>query len=176
MRIVGLDLSLTSTGVAEWYDGDQRSWSHGRPGKLTDTLKQRAARIAESADDTVDWIMRDETPHWVLVESHTFAAKGGSQHDRSGLWWTVVGRLIYNGIPVVEVTPQGIKQFATGRGNASKDEVLLAVARRHPTIEFTTNDEADALTLVDIGKARWSHDLLDPNQIQQKVIAKVAWP
>ena len=175
MRIVGLDISLTSTGCADWWDGQRRSLSHGRAGKVTDTLRQRAARIAESADDTVDWVMSAH-PDRVLVEAHTFAAKGGSQHDRSGLWWTVVGRLIYNDIPVIEVSPSSLKQFATGKGNATKDQVLLAVARRHPDIEFTTNDEADAITLVDIGLARWDHTLFEPNQIQQKVIDKLVWP
>lgn len=178
MRIIGLDLSLTNTGCAEWYDGSYRTHRHGRAGTLADTLAQRANRLDDSRLETLDWVYDkgNEYADLVLVESHTFAAKGGSQHDRSGLWWLVVEALIANGTPVVEVTPQGIKQFATGRGNAGKDEVLSAVIRRHPDVEFRTNDEADALTLVDIGLARWSHEYFDPNLIQQKVIDKIAWP
>jgi crossover junction endodeoxyribonuclease RuvC len=177
MKIIGLDLSLTSTGIAEFEDGARRSWTHGRAGKRTDTLEDRAARIAESAENSVAAALQGhQRADLVLVEAHTFAAKGGSQHDRSGLWWTVVGRLIYSDVPVIEVSPSSIKLFATGKGNAGKDDVLLAVARRHPDFEFTTNDEADAITLVDMALARWSHDHFEPTAYQLRAIEKVVWP
>lgn len=173
MRIVGLDLSLTSTGCAEWENGTYESWHHGRGGKNTDTLKQRKVRLEQSRDESVGYGLSADL---VLVESHTFAAKGGSQHDRSGLWWLVVHALIDEGVEVVEVAPSSIKLFATGKGNASKDEVVLATARRHPNILFTTNDEADALNLVDMGLAHWSHEYLDPTAYQQRALDKVVWP
>ena len=178
MRIIGLDLSLTSTGLAEWHDGARRTYRHGRAGKLTDTLAQRANRLDDSRRETLDWVYDNgnEYADLVLVESHTFAAKGGSQHDRSGLWWLVVEALIANGTPVVEASPSSIKLFATGKGNAGKDEVLAAVVRRHPGVEFKTNDEADALTLVDMGVAHWSHDELDPTAYQQRALDKLVWP
>lgn len=178
MKITGLDLSLTSTGVGEWEDGSRRSWHFGSVGKRTDTLDDRAERLEIAKDEAVRAARGGhQQADLVLVEAHTFAAKGGSQHDRSGLWWLVVDDLIRT-IPVVEVSPSSIKLFATGKGNASKDEVLLAVARRHPDLEFTTNDEADAITMVDMALARWSHDALgwDPTAYQLRAIEKVAWP
>lgn len=176
MKIVGLDLSLTSTGVAEWEDGARRSWTFGTRGKLGATIAQRTARLDEAGAEAVGAVLNNQTADLALVEAHSFAAKGGQQHDRSGLWWIVVRDLVHAGVPVVEVVPSSIKLFATGKGNAGKDDVLLAVARRHPDFEFTTNDEADAITLVDMALARWSHDHFEPTAYQQRAIEKVVWP
>lgn len=177
MKITALDLSLASTGVAEWEDGARRSWTFGGVGKRTDTVQQRYARLYDMADQAVDAAVNGhQVADIALVEAHTFAAKGGSQHDRSGYWWLVVSGLIRAGIPVVEVSPSQIKQFATGKGNAPKDAVLMAVVRRHPDLEFDTNDEADAITMVDMALARWDHDLFDPTVYQQKAMEKIVWP
>lgn len=173
MRIVGIDISLTSTGLAEWYDGDRRTAHHGQKGKLTDTLQQRGARLQRSRDETIKWCLQDEQADVALIESHTFAAKGGSQHDRSGLWWLVVRDLFDLGIKVVEISPSQIKQFATGKGNAPKEAVMLATARRHPDIEFTTDDEADALNLVDMALVH--RGMLSATAIQHKSLLKVVW-
>ena len=177
MKISGLDLSLTSTGIAEFEDGARRSWTFGSKGKLGATIAQRAARLNDVREEVVHAVLRGhQQADIALVEAHSFAAKGGQQHDRSGLWWLVVDDLVAAGVPVVEVAPSSLKLFATGKGNAGKEDVLLAVARRHPDFEFTTNDEADAITLVDMALARWSHDQFDPTAYQLRAIEKVAWP
>jgi crossover junction endodeoxyribonuclease RuvC len=177
MKIVGLDLSLTSTGVAEWEDSARRTYTFGSKGKAGATLEQRAARLDEALVEAQAAVFGGhQQADLVLVEAHTFAAKGGQQHDRSGLWWLVVHDLVSRSIPTVEVPPSSIKLFATGKGNAPKDAVLMAVARRHADMEFTTNDEADAITLVDMALARWSHDEFDPTAYQLRAIEKIVWP
>ena len=42
-------------------------------------------------------------------------------------------------------------KYATGRGNAGKDEVLLAVSRRYPHAPIVNNDQADAVALAAMG-------------------------
>lgn len=54
-------------------------------------------------------------------------------------------------IPIVTITPTAVKQFATGKGNAGKGEVLDAAARLGYYPE--THDEADAFFVARIGAA-----------------------
>lgn len=60
----------------------------------------------------------------------------------------------WRGVPVVEVSPAQLKQFATGKGNADKDTVAAAVQRQWGQLtggERLTHDQADALCLMVMG-------------------------
>lgn len=183
MKIVALDLSLTSTGAAQYEDGAVRTLHFGDTGKRDATLLQRHGRLEEARWQAVSACVHDVEPDLVLIEAHTFAAKGGSQHDRSGLWWLVVHTLIHeHDIPVAEVSPTQVKQYITGKGNAPKDAVLMNAVRRFPDVEFETNDEADALGMLAMG-ARYlgvSQGIdrfeTEPTSLMLKAMTKVRWP
>ena len=49
------------------------------------------------------------------------------------------------------VPPSCRAKYATGKGNAGKDEVLLAASRRYPHAPIVGNDDADAVVLAAIG-------------------------
>lgn len=185
MKVVGLDLSLTSTGVATVEQGrvtvDRINSSapptprHPRTGKpLPPTLRQRSERIARIASAV---LLRCEHAHLVVIEQPAFSKTTGSQHDRSGLWWLIVDQLMLHEHRVVEVTAGGVKVYATGKGNGGKDEVLAAVVRRYPDVEVSGNDEADALVLAAMG-ARWLGAPIEPSLPQANVRAMdgVRWP
>ena len=55
------------------------------------------------------------------------------------------------GHPVAEVAPALLKKYATGKGNAAKDEVLASVVRRYPQVDISGNDISDALVLAAMG-------------------------
>lgn len=50
------------------------------------------------------------------------------------------------GVPLVEVNPGTVKKTATGRGNASKDEVRAVINERF-NLSTKTTDEADAIAI-----------------------------
>lgn len=54
--------------------------------------------------------------------------------------------------PPLIVPPTSVKKFATGKGNAPKDNVLLAVYKKWG-VEFKSNDLADAYTVARIAHA-----------------------
>ncbi|MBD0734097.1 hypothetical protein [Streptomyces sp. CBMA29] len=54
--------------------------------------------------------------------------------------------------PALIVPPMSVKKFATGKGTAPKDNVLLAVYKKWG-IEFQSNDLADAYTIARIARA-----------------------
>jgi len=151
MKVIGLDLSLTSTGWATWDDHEDPALefgTFGEGGHREDTLTMRQRRIVRATDRVTALAQYADL---AVVEAHSFAGKGGSQHDRSGLWWIAVNDLMSFGVPVLEVAPSSLKQYVTGKGNASKMDMVLAQARRFPHLPIKKDDEADALGLVLIG-------------------------
>jgi len=156
-RVVGLDLSLTSTGIAGIPDPMRREvpWVErvtSEPESKKPTVADRQLRIAMIRLRVLEVI--GTHPRLVVVEQPAFSRTTGQQHDRSGLWWTVVDALIRRGIPVAEVSPTTLKRYALGKGGGKgtdKDKVLAAVVRRYLDVDVTGNDEADALVLAAMG-------------------------
>lgn len=163
-HIVGIDPSLTSTGIAV-IDPDRGVTTERvrSKGAKDATLAERARRLDELADSIVGHVIGDLSGvDLVVIESPAYSNSLGSMHDRSGLWWLITSRCLRLGVPVLEVPPTTRAKYATGRGNAGKDEVLAAVIRRYPDADVTGNDIADALTLAAIG-ARLTGWPLEPS-------------
>ena len=160
-EVAGIDLSLTSTGIARacWDPADMLfaaspilMWPFVRriqsKGAKDATLTERQARLADISGQVTDEV---DGADLVVIEGPSYGSNTGSQHDRSGLWWSVVSNLIEHGQAVIEVSPHQRQQYATGRGNASKDQVLAAAIKRYPLWDITGNDIADAVILTAIG-------------------------
>lgn len=82
----------------------------------------------------------------VVLEGYSFASKGRATFSLGELGGIVRLALWRTGTPFVEVAPGTLKKYATGRGNAGKEEVLAAAIRR---LDYQGHDdnEADALWL-----------------------------
>lgn len=174
-RVVGIDLSLTATGVATIVGREPFALGTIRSKGAKDaTLIERCNRLDDLARDVLVHAKRADL---VVIEQPAYNQTGGSHHDRSGLWWLVTSQLAELGIPVVEVAPQIVKKYATGKGNAGKDEVLAAVVRRYADVAVSNNNEADALVLAAIG-ARHSGFEIEPTipLVNLSALAKVRWP
>lgn len=164
MKVVGLDLSLTSTGVAvATQNGAVTDRITSKPvrkvgkGDPPLTIGERAARLDELVDDIVEHVSGADL---VVVEGPSLGqSRQAGEHGRAGLWWLVAWRLWARNLPVVEVTPAGVKRYATGNGGAAKDDVLSAVIRRYPTVDVNGHDEADALVLAAMGARFLGHPL-----------------
>ena len=185
LEVAGIDLSLTSTGIARacfetTSDGHELMWpfvrrvkSTGRAGASLDERWRRLAGLVETiADEVADAAL-------VVIEGPSFgstSAKSASMHDRSGLWWQLVALLreTYR-LPVVEVPPTVRAKYATGAGNAGKDAVLAAAVKRYPTWDITGNDIADAVILAAMGCRHLGHAIDSLPQIHLSAMTKVRW-
>lgn len=126
--VIGLDLSLTATGLAEVQDGEVvTTYRVKSAGKKDDNLAAREERLSSLADQIIEWVLEGDDPDLVVIESPAYGAKFGSPHDRSGLWWMVVKALRREGFPIATVAPMSRAKYGTGRGNARKPDVLEAV-------------------------------------------------
>jgi Holliday junction resolvasome RuvABC endonuclease subunit len=182
--VVGLDLSLTSTGIARVEFSDEKT----RPtisvmtvksaGKRADTLRERHRRLAKLVDTIVAQALGADL---AVIEAPAFSRSNPGMHDRSGLWWLVTDRLLGDGYvgdaeQLAEVAPSARAKYATGKGNAGKDEVIAEVARRFMSVNVRSNDEADALILAAMGCRHLGTPIDDMPALHRTSMDKVAWP
>lgn len=172
MRVIGLDLSLTATGVAIIDDGRVEVHTIRSSAKADASIAERVKRL-----DRIRWEVDGllTAPTLVVIEGPSFGqSRQGGEHLRAGLWWRIASAR-----PTItaEVPPATLKKYLTGRGNAGKDEVLLAVARRFPDVDVRDNNMADALGLAAMG-ARHLGSPLEAAlpQANLAAMAAVRWP
>lgn len=175
-RVVGVDLSLTSTGLAV-STGQGIEVRRVRSDADDGTIPARSLRLRRLVGHM--WAICS-TADLVVIEAPAFAKAGGKAsghaHDRSGLWWLLVARLTGNGVPVAQVSPGTLKVYATGAGRGSKDEVLISVVRRWPAVNVNGNDEADALVLCSMGLRHLGEPFESLPQTHVRAMQAVQWP
>lgn len=185
--VVGLDLSLTSTGTArieiEHDDAGHIVAQIGSvgtiasKGKRADTLVDRSRRLSVLATKIVESCIGADL---VVIEGPAFSRSNPGMHDRSGLWWLVVDMLrtdSYVGavVDIVEVSPTSRAKYATGKGNAGKDGVLAAVVRRYAEFLVMGNDEADAVVLAAMGARSLGLPIDEVPAVNRSAMDKVSW-
>lgn len=147
--VVGLDLSLTCSGWAR-AAGASIEFGTLKPG----AKRSGPERLAWVCDRVSELVGEPSPAHApvVVLEGYSFGSQGRATFSIGELGGAVRMTLFRLGVPFVEVPPAVLKKFATGSGQASKDVVLLAAARRGGE-RFTgsSNDEADAFWLLVAG-------------------------
>lgn len=162
--VLGLDLSLTSTGIARRRTVGRLTPPKGQSGLVRlRWIRERVLEAAAGAD-------------LVVVEGLAFSSNTGKAAERAGLWWLVADALDTAGIPVAVAPPASRCRYATGKGNAPKDAVLAAAVRRFPDVDVTGNDQADALWLCAMGCEYLGAPLADMPALHRQALSGVAWP
>lgn len=169
-RVLGLDLSLTSTGLAEAWQNGIRTWTIKPRGIGHERLEHLLYEIWKAA-----W--EYEGGHLVVVEGPSYGSQSGQKghHERAGLWWLVTHKLWDCNVCVAVVPPSALKKYATGKGNAGKDAVLLATARRFPDFDGG-NDAADALWLAAMGADHLGQPIVAMPELNRAALKSVEWP
>lgn len=167
--VIGIDLSLSSTGLA-FVDPDIYE---------TQLIKPRARLDGHAR---LSWLVGAIGEHTqgaglVVVEGPSYgsAAAQRGHHERAGLWWMVTHQLWLWDVPCAIAPPACLKRYATGRGNAKKEDVLIAVIRRYPAF-IGNNDAADALVLAAMGADWLGRAVTDMPKTHRAALDGVAWP
>lgn len=171
MIVVGLDTSLTATGVAHVFTktGDFGTYTLKSPdpgkvgehGRLDFLLKQIEIACAD-----VDL---------AVMEAPAPGAKGNAGHSLAGLWWLVRHQLWTARIPTAVMNPMHVKKYACGDTKADKDRIVLATARRFEQFDGD-NNAADALWLAHAGADHLGHPIVTLPQAQRAALDAVTWP
>jgi Holliday junction resolvasome RuvABC endonuclease subunit len=137
---LALDLGLRTTGLA-WGPCD---YTHDTcPTNLTGQ-----ARAAWWMSTLRGWLVAHPAGVELVVEMgflHPKHPSGSKATQEMHGWLQAVA--VDNDSPVTYVTPSVLKKWATGRGNATKDEMRIAAIDRWGAHHDITADEADALHL-----------------------------
>ncbi len=146
--IIGLDLSLTSTGIVV-LSGDSSIHncviSSKAIGELI-RLYDITSRVLQKCDVF--------TPSLVCIEGYAFGMPGraNSLTQLAEVAGVIKLEFYKHNVHFRIIPPATVKKFATGRGNAKKDEMRLAVFKKWG-FEAPTTDEVDAFVLAQIGRA-----------------------
>jgi crossover junction endodeoxyribonuclease RuvC len=144
MGIIGLDLSLTSTGMC-------RMGTLGGPENFT-------TRVIATKPDQLIYARQEQ----ILLELNfvggdnifleDYAAFTSSSFGMTAALHGLVRFMIFKktGSPPVLVSPTTLKKWITGSGAGKKEDVKLAIYKKYG-FEFKTSDEADAFALADFG-------------------------
>ena len=174
--VVGLDLSLTGTGVTVINAGVHTAL-FGAKGHKSDTLQMRADRLDTLFSQIVNVIPEHAL---VVIEQPAYSSVGGSHHDRSGLWWIIVHHL-YQFHDIAEVPPSTLKKYAVGKGGgpgATKGAVIEAVTRRYPDVSTGGDDNiCDSFVLAAMGSRHLGRPLEESlPQTHLAAMDAVRWP
>lgn len=171
LRVLGLDLSLTASGVCLPDGTTSTIKTRTKDGDRRLIVIEEAVRSAAGegagplgADHWVDLAVLEDIPQ------NSFAAKPiGMVHG--------VARLVLAkaGIPYVLVTAATLKAFATGKGNGDKVPMAMAAYKRAGR-EFGDDNQCDAWWLHVAGLDRVGQPLFDLPQAQRARLDTVEWP
>jgi Holliday junction resolvasome RuvABC endonuclease subunit len=182
MKVLGADLSLTSTGLAIAQKGRLAEVQNFKTsGKRGDGYPEFLARIGYLTGCVSEFLKATGHLDLAVIEAPSHGSRFGNPHERAGLWWNVYDLLAQRGVPIATVAPKTRAKYITGSGNSGKD-VVLAHAIEHyvttGTARITNDDEADAAGLAAMGARRLGEpiELHDMHKDNLAAMETAKWP
>lgn len=161
-HVVGLDLSITATGLANDL--------------AAETL---APPKTSHPDRRLCWLrdeVQDRTPYGtrlVVIEGPVVRSSAaviiGMVHG------AIRADLIDRRVPYAVVPPATLKKYATGKGNADKTAMALALYKR-AGIELADDNQVDAWWLWAAGLQHLGEPIVDVPAAQLAALEVVDWP
>lgn len=166
MKFMGLDLSLTSTGYS--IDGNVGVIS------VESTGPERLWRIKREIESlTIQNVKIDGA----IIEGYSFASRNSQAHSIGELGGVIRLLLWDLGIKYVVVPPTCRAKFATGKGNASKNEVISSISAKTGIIWNNpgADDKCDAWVLEEMALCRTGNPRFDWPASSMSALDKVDW-
>jgi Holliday junction resolvasome RuvABC endonuclease subunit len=167
-RILGLDLSLTSTGYCH----------NGQPGVIR--VKTVGDERLRDISSELFSIRKQLKIDLVVIEGYSFASVFSRAHAIGELGGVVRLDLLYTKTPYIVVPPKCRAKFATGKGNANKADVMHAISEK-ANLDLSgpgADDKCDAwvleeMALTKLGRSKytWGKENLDAlNKVDWSVL------
>jgi Holliday junction resolvasome RuvABC endonuclease subunit len=161
-RVLGLDLSLTATGIClpngstltiktKTADGDRR-------------LVHIAETIRAIATEGADLAVIEDLPTHAKAAGITGMVHGAARVE-----------LIRAGVPFALIVPATLKAYATGTGAGDKTAMALAAFKR-AGFEFADDNQCDAWWLRCAGLDRLGWPPIELPKAQRDRLGKAKWP
>lgn len=181
-RVIGLDLSLTGTGVAGlgWADTLTPPARGARHRDRKDKDRDQQLRT-EYNHQRLDWIRSQLVDRYLnadvelaVIEGLAFDAHD-TDRQNAGLSWMVRHLLWGRNIPYALVPPATLKQFVTGNGSADKPRMKSTIGDWFGWFNGDDN-AADATGLMAMGRAHLGVPFSPLGDVQRVALGKVVWP
>lgn len=167
MRIMGLDLSMTATGVA-FPDG------------TTAVIKPRGRGYARllGIEERISAAVRIGRPDLAVIEDIRDGLKGDAAKVIPMVHTAALLPLLRYGVPFAFVNSSTLKLYATGYGSSDKASMAVA-ALTYAGREFTADkggDQCDAWWLRAAGHAAYGEPVARMPKANEDALRKVDWP
>lgn len=165
MNLIGIDLSLTSSGISI--------------GGITSQVKcsDRGVERLCVLRGMFSSILSENYITHAIIEGYSFASRNSQAHSIGELGGVI--RLLMHdmGIEFVEVPPTSRAKFATGKGNAGKTEVISAISSKTGVVFSGSgaDDECDAWILEQMGLTKLGMSEYSWTKEQMSALDKIDW-
>ena len=150
MKVLAIDQSYTSCGIVVLNN----SKLHFCERFVTDVEKDIFERAWEVVEHLRD-IALSCKPDIIAIEGLAFAKNGNATRDLAGLQFAIITTLRFvDGYNIIIIPPNTVKKTATGKGNASKVEMLDALPHQVRQ-EFDALGVKKSTGLLDLSDAYW---------------------
>jgi hypothetical protein len=170
-QFIGIYPSLTATAVCIWDRHGPRVDVFGSKPPYDSSIAARNGRYFAmwcKVQAVVLSANRIPGESIACIEGYGSSMRGHSQVPMIEYGWYLRHALM-DTITLIEVPPACLKKFATGKGNADKLAVCMAVAKRYG-VSFDSHDLFDAYVLARMAACYAGYD--DPaNETQRDVIS-----
>lgn len=164
MKVIGLDVSSTSTGVVVIDGNDKVLVADAWKPKSSLCVIDRAIYMGEQLMSLLE---QHEIAH-AVVEGYGFSSQSlAPQAETKGILKMVLRRM---GVGWRNVAPTQLKKYVGGQ---QKEDVKLAVFKRWG-FEHKSNDVVDAYVLARIAQALVYPGLVELTKPQKEVLAKLS--
>jgi Holliday junction resolvasome RuvABC endonuclease subunit len=165
VNLLALDLSLVSTGFC----------SDKKMGIIATT--EKGPKRLDLISSVVSDIVKEEEIDVVVIEGYSFASRSGQAFSIGELGGVVRTTLYRMGIPFIEIPPTCRAKFATGKGNASKNEVVSSISAKTGIIFRNpgADDQCDAWILLEMAKTYLGISSIDWPKVNKDALDKVDW-
>lgn len=161
MRFVGIDPS-TKTGLVILSDDEVITAE-----EIKTNHKKDPIRFMHIAEQVISRLKRKDV---IAIEGFSYGSRGKGVSTQYGVGWMIRAELYRAGYPYIEVSPGGLKKFATGKGNTKKEEMILPIYKRWG-FEHNSDNVRDAFVLAKIAEATKKE--VELTKFQKDVLKKV---
>jgi crossover junction endodeoxyribonuclease RuvC len=165
IRILGIDTSLRSTGVAviEARGSEMRAIAYGR---IFNKPKVPHSECLRNIYDTITDLIQTHAPDCAAIEGAFFAKNPKTAMVLGQARGAAIAAVAIMGLEISEHTPRKVKSAVVGTGTADKEQVAKMVMRLLNLKEQPQEDAADALAIAICNH----HQLALPLEMQAKKI------
>lgn len=190
MIAVGIDPSLTSTGVAVLVAGQLKHYGrYGRDGQNGASYTTRSRRVRRMIREVTEAAFAGGKPDVFVIEEHPYAVGNqGNEFDRAAIWHGIYGNMDAREVPGVVVNNKTAKSWVTGIGNPGKTGVIEVIddwyagqidpplKKWRKTVDHP-DDVADAIGFATMGAYKLGDPIpFEPKERHRTALALLPWP